>query len=101
RFAQAAVIPADGEDRFPAEGVAARAIRWSGARLRRASDRPWAAIVPLLRCPDCRAPLHRLGHTAYRCSGCGADFPVDKMGRPWLLPGSRQGATWERTGSIA
>jgi SAM-dependent methyltransferase len=87
-FAHAEVIPSREEERR-AGGIAARALRRLGAHLRSASDRPWAAIERLLCCPNCRASLHRPGGAVYRCDGCEAEFPLDRMGRPWLLPNRR------------
>jgi SAM-dependent methyltransferase/uncharacterized protein YbaR (Trm112 family) len=85
-FEHAEVIRSGGENERPALGIAARTIQWLGTHLRRASDRPWNTIEHLLCCPDCRAALARLDGQCYYCRGCGATFPIDMQGRPWLLP---------------
>jgi hypothetical protein len=70
-------------------GPAERLIASWGRRMRRRSDPPADAVEALLRCPACRSSLQRRDSRALDCHRCGARYPIDSSGRPYLLINSR------------
>jgi SAM-dependent methyltransferase len=67
-----------------------RLQQYASRRIRRQSDRPWAAIERALCSPCCRADLRRLDRETFECQACASKYPVHSSGIPLLLPECRQ-----------
>lgn len=84
-FVQAEVVENPGEQASASPpGLSDRLISGFGRRARRRSELSREAFLALLRCPACASGLELLG-AEMRCRGCATSYPVDTLGRPWLL----------------
>lgn len=89
------IIRAAADLELPARDPATLIATWPRSRLprpswlagtwaRRRADSPLGDLLPILRCPECRAALV-IGDGALRCAGCARSYPIVE-GIPILLP---------------
>jgi len=61
-----------------------RLIDAQARRARRRTEMSWDALLSILRCPACRAPV-TADPFCVTCEECGRTYRRDRHGRPWLL----------------